>query len=202
MDKRKLHHQYRFIKKLQPRYFLIAAVFFLALGVFGMRSNYVQMSNLREKVYLADENGEDIEKPLRDLREYVYSHMNTDLSRGGNVSIKPPIQLKHTYDRLVKQEQERVKEANKRVKEEGERECADKFPQSGLNTSRVNCVAEYTRVNTTDPKLIPAELYKFDFISPTWSADFAGLSLLASLFFFAIFIIRLILGWLYKHKLS
>ena len=200
MDKRKLHHQYKSIKKIRAQYFLYIAIFFLAIGIIGMRENNLQMIDLREEVYLADEKGTDIEKSLRELREYVYAHMNTDLA-GGNVAIKPPIQLTHRYEHLVSQEQKRVNEINKKIKAEGERKCAQEFPNSGLNPSRINCVADYTRVNTVKPNQIPSELYKFDFISPTWSPDFTGLSLLASLLFFAAFAIRLAVGWWYKHEL-
>lgn len=201
MDKRKLHHQFKFIKKIRAQYFLFIAIFFLVLGIIGLRENNLQMIELREQVHIADEKSADIEKPLRELRQYVHTHMNTNLS-SGNVSIKPPIQLKHRYERLLEQERQRVSQVNQKVKEQGEQECARKFPGSGLNASRVNCVAEYTRVNTVDPKQIPSELYKFDFVSPVWSPDFAGLSLLASLIFFTVFIIRLILGWWYKRELD
>lgn len=200
MDKRKLHHQYKSIKKIRAQYFLYIAIFFLSLGIIGMRENNLQMIDLREKVYIADEKGTDIEKPLRELRQYVYTHMNTDLA-GGNVAIKPPIQLTHRYERLLEQEQKTANKTNKKVKEQGEQKCAKEFPASGLNPSRINCVADYTREHATKPKQIPSELYKFDFISPVWSPDFAGLSLLASLLFFAAFVIRLIVGWWYKHEL-
>ncbi len=201
MNKRKLHHQYKYIKKLRPLYFLIAVVFFLALGILGMRQNNLRMIELREKVYLADESGTDVEKPLRDLRQYVYTHMNTDLS-SGNVSIKPPIQLTHRYERLVSHEQKLADKTNKKVKEDGERVCANKFPATGLNPDRINCVAAYTRDHAVQPKQIPSDLYKFDFVSPVWSPDFAGFNLLAALILFAILAIRLVVGWLYKHELN
>lgn len=200
MNKRKLHHQLKFFIKVRPLYIFIIAVFLLALGVIGMRENNLRMVELREQVLLADERNENVEKPLRELREHVHSHMNTDLS-SGNIAIKPPIQLKSKYEQLVKQEQQRVDRANREIKEKGERVCAERFPAGGLNISRVDCVADYTRVNTVEPREIPSDLYKFDFISPTWSVDLAGLSLLGSLLFFAIFVTRLVVGWFYKRKL-
>lgn len=181
-------------------YFFLLAAFFLALGIIGIRENYLRMTELREQVFLADEKGVNIEKPLRELREYVYAHMNTDLS-GGDVPIKPPIQLNHRYEHLLEQEQKRVNKINKKVKQQAESKCAREFPASGLNSERVNCVAEYTSDNAVKPKQIPSELYKFDFISPVWSPDFAGLSLLASLFFFAMLALRLVIGWWYKIQL-
>ncbi len=201
MNKRKLHHQYKYIKKLRPLYFLVAAVFFLALGILGMRQNNLNMIKLREEVYLADENGTDVEGPLRELRQYVYTHMNTDLS-SGNISIKPPLQLTHSYERLASQEQQQADKINKKVKEEGERVCAVKFPVAGLNPDRINCVAKYTRDDAVAPNQTPSDLYKFDFVSPVWSPDFAGFNLLAALILFAALAIRLIAGWLYKHELD
>jgi preprotein translocase subunit SecF len=201
MDKRKLHHQFKFIKKIRPIYLFVIAVFFLALGIIGIRENYLQMTELREKVFLADEKGKNIEEPLRELREYVFSHMNTDLS-SGNVPIKPPIQLNNRYEQLLEQEQNRADKINKDVKEKAERQCAQEFPAAGLNSERVNCVAEYTSDNAVRPREIPSELYKFDFVSPVWSPDFAGLSLLASLFFFATFGLRLLIGLWYRHELK
>lgn len=201
MDKRKLHHQYGLIKKVRPQYFLYIALFFLAMGVIGMRQNNLHMIDLREQVYLADEKGTDVEKPLRELREYVYRHMNTDLA-SGNVSIKPPIQLTHRYERLVVEEQKKADKVNKEVKAKAESVCEQRFPAAGLNPDRINCVAAYTRENAVKPNQIPSELYKFDFVSPTWSPDFAGLSLLAALIFFTFFIIRLAVGWWYKYELN
>lgn len=201
MNKRKLHHQYKYIKRLRPLYFLIAAVFFLSLGILGMRQNNLNMIKLREAVYLADENGTDVEEPLRELRQYVYAHMNTELS-SGNVSIKPPLQLTHSYERLASREQKQAEKTNKKVKEEGEQVCANQFPAAGLNPDRINCVAKYTRDHAVAPNQTPSDLYKFDFVSPVWSPDFAGFSLLAALVMFAALAIRLIAGWLYKNELD
>ena len=201
MDKRKLHHQYRVVKKVRAQYFLYLAVCFLVLGVLGMRQNNLHMIDLREQVYLADEKGTEVEEPLRQLREYVFRHMNTDLA-SGNVSIKPPIQLTHRYEKLVVAEQKKAEKINKQVKTDSERECAQEFPASGLNPDRINCVAKYTRDHAVKPKQIPSELYKFDFVSPVWSPDFAGLSLLSALIFFALFTIRLFVGWWYKRQLD
>lgn len=200
INKRKAHHRLKVIKNIKPLYLLIVAVFFLTLGIIGLRQNNLQMAELREKVMLADEKAKDIETPLRELRQYVHSHMNTELS-SGNVSIKPPIQLKNRYERLVKQEQERVERVNRQVKKDAERQCASRFPSGGLNPDRINCVAEYTRQHAIEARSIPSELYKFDFVSPGWSPDLAGWGLLGALTFFALFVVRLVAGWWYKKEL-
>jgi len=200
LNKRKLNHQYGYLRHVKAWYLLILAVFFLALGIVGLRDNYSTMVKLREAVAKADQQNGDVETALRDLRQHVYAHMNTELS-SGNVAIKPPIQLTHRYQRLSEREAGRVKKVNQQVRARGEKLCARKFPAGGFNSPRVQCVAEYTRVNSTDGKTIPSELYKFDFISPGWSPDFAGINLLLSLLFFAGFATRAIVGWWYKLEL-
>lgn len=200
MDKRKLHHQYKRIRGVKSWYFLAASLIFLAIGVQGLRQNNIEAIRLREEVVKADANNKDVEKPLRDLRQHIYSHMNSDLS-SGSTTIKQPIQLKNRYERLVAAEAKRTKANNADVQKEAQRVCASRFPAGGFNTARVACVADYLSENAAKEKSIPPELYKFDFVSPAWTADKAGLSLLAAGLLFIIFIIRAVTGWWYRYEL-
>lgn len=200
LNKRHLHHQYRKIRAFKPWYFLAIAVVFLLIGIFGLRQNSLKVVELRDAVYAADEQNGDVEGALRDLRGFVYSHMNTNLS-SGNFSIKPPIQLKHRYERLASAEAERVKALNIEIQKKAESLCAAQHPGAGFNSARVSCIAEYMRVNAATENDVPSELYKFDFVSAPWSFDAAGIGLLGALIFFAIFILRLAVGWWYKYEL-
>lgn len=200
LNKRNLHHQYKKIKGFKPWYFLAIAAVFLTIGIFGLRQNSLKVVELRDAVYKADEQNGDVESALRDLREYVYSHMNTSLS-SGDFSIKPPIQLKHRYERLAAIEDEKVKAQNIEIQKKAEAECAAKHPEGGFNSARVSCTAEYMRVNAATEKEVPSELYKFDFVSAKWSIDAAGIGLLGALLFFAAFILRLAIGWWYRYEL-
>lgn len=200
-NKRRLNYDYKRLKKIKSKYLLFLALFFLVLGIYGIRQNYSNMVKLRTALEVADEQNGDVETALRNLRGYVYSHMNTDLS-SGNVAIKPPIQLKYRYERLTKLEEKKVKQSNEAVKQKAEQICGAKYPAGGYNSPRVACVAEYVRVNSVDAKPIPSDLYKFDFVSPTWSPDMAGISLLLSLVFFSALVVRLITGAWYRSKLD
>lgn len=200
LNKRNLHHQYKKIKVFKPWYFLAIAAVFLAIGVFGLRQNSLQVVELRDAVYKADEQNGDVEGALRELRKYVYSHMNTDLS-GGDLSISPPIQLKYRYERLAAMEEERVKAENLEIQKKAESTCAGQYPTAGLNSARVSCVADYMRVNAATEIEVPAALYKFDFVSAPWSFDTAGIGLLGAGVFFAAFITRLAIGWWYRYEL-
>lgn len=113
------------------------------------------------------------------LREYVHSHMNTSLSTG--TSVYPPIQLKHTYDRLVSAEQKRVAAINEKIYVNAQDYCEKQNSADFSGRNRVPCIEKYVSDRGQKEKSIPDALYKFDFASPTWSPDFAGWSLLAAL---------------------
>ncbi len=179
---------------------LVASLACLVIGVIGLRQNNLEMVRLRQNLSAVDKNNGDVEKALRELRTFVYGHMNTDLS-SGDFSIKPPIQLNYRYERLTKNEADRVKKLNKSIQAKGEAKCAAKYPAAGFNSPRVACIAEYMRVNGVTESSVPSELYKFDFVSPRWSPDMAGLSLLGSVVFFVLFIIRSIVLWWHKRRI-
>ncbi len=168
---------------------LISAVIF----VVSMRSNYSEMVELREAVKVADENNKDVEKALQNLREHVHSHMNTDLTSGAN-AIRPPIQLKGEYERLLKKEQSKVKQANENVAEKAKSICASRYPAGGLNPPRVACIQDYIQENSVEVGGVQDDLYKFDFVSPKWSPDLAGFSLVVLIASLSAFMI----GAIYK----
>ncbi len=197
-NKRKLNYYHRRFHLVNPWIFLVISVVFLGMAVYGLRQNNFTMIRLREAVFVADKNNKDVEKPLQELRDFVYGHMNTNLSSGAN-AIKPPIQLQGRYNRLVEANKENIKAENEAVQNRGEAICAQKYPAAGFNAPRVTCVQKYVAENAkTASDDIPAELYKFDFVSPRWSPDLAGISLLFSFLFFVLFVLRLIVGRIYK----
>src|SRR3989338_6322415 len=94
--------------------FAVLLVIGLAVSTMALRANNQHMIQLRSVAYEADKAGSGVEEALDNLRGYVYAHMNTNLASGGN-AIKPPIQLKYSYKRLVKAEQQRINQANDRI---------------------------------------------------------------------------------------
>lgn len=155
----------------------ILGLFFLVIAIISLRSNYSHMVKLRAAVSVADEQNGDVNKALNDLRSYVYSHMNTNLS-SGNAAIKPPIQLKYTYERLANSAEQNAKVVNDKVMADGESVCGAQYPGGGYNPSRVDCVQKYIGAHSVSANPIQEDLYKFDFVSPSWSPDLAGFSLL------------------------
>ncbi len=158
------------------------------------------MLRLREAVYVADKNNGDTESALKDLRVYIYSHMNTSPSSGG-IAIKPPIQLKYTYERLVLAEKARVAAANTKIYSNAQSYCESQI-DSFSGRSRVPCIEDYVAKNGVNEKPIEDSLYKFDFVSPKWSADVAGISLLVSIVSLVVFAVLFLLDKWARWELS
>jgi hypothetical protein len=152
------------------------------------------MLNLRTALYQADKNNTNISQKLDALQAYVTTHMNTDLSTGPN-SVYPPIQLKYTYQSLNNAEQQQVAAINAKLYTAAEAYCQQQNPVSFSGSTRVPCVEQYIQQNGAKAQPIPTALYEFDFVSPTWSPDLAGWSLVASIVLFTLFVT----SWITRH---
>lgn len=184
--------------------FLVSATILCSvIAVLSLRANNLRMIELRDAVYAADEQNGDVEAALRELRQFVYGHMNTNL-RQGTTSSEPPIQLVGRYNRAVAAEQARVAAlgGSNQVYVAAQKECEN--PNVPL-TVRAQCVQDYVTRNGTgvaEVKLPPKDIYTFDFASPRWSADLAGWSIVASGLFAVLLLGRIVYGKYMKSYLS
>lgn len=201
MNKRYLHHIWRKLRLLSPWYILFLFIIASVVCVTALRNNNLKMIELREAVYKADEKNGDVETALRNLRAHVYTHMNTDLASGSS-GIRPPIQLKGRYDRLLTAERERVAANNSKIYTDAQADCERRFPAGLSGGSRIPCIQEYIAQKGAHEKPIQDALYKFDFLSPRWSPDLAGWSMVAAALLLLLFITRLSVGFWLKHTLK
>lgn len=178
--KKHLHHYWTFFRAVKPVYIAAALAVMLTISIVALRHNNQTMGRLREAVYTADKNNGDVEGALRNLREYVYNHMNTDLSAGSN-AVYPPIQLKYTYEHLLDEAQAQAKQTNADVYTQAQAYCEKLYPDSFSGGPRVPCIRDYVSSHGVQLPTIPDSLYKFDFTAPTWSPDLAGWSLVVAL---------------------
>ncbi len=180
------------IKKVPLWVLFAASILMMFISALSLRANNQNMIKLRDAVFIADEQDGDVEKALQELRKYVYSHMNTDLAPGEN-AIRPPIQLKYRYERLVAAEQANSQTGSGDIYQEAQAYCEKQHPSGFSGSNRLPCIREYldTRgVRSTDTNVsIPEDLYKFDFASPRWSPDLAGWSLVIAVLLFAAFLV-------------
>ncbi|HWB38663.1 MAG TPA: hypothetical protein VG604_00275 [Candidatus Saccharimonadales bacterium] len=201
MNKRRLHHFWRTMRWIQPWYFLVIGVASSVICVYALRANNEHMVVLRQAVYTADQKNVDVEGALKALQAYVTTHMNTNLSAGPN-SVYPPIQLKYTYDRLVNEESAKAAEANTHLYTAAQNYCQAKIPTGFSGRYRVACIEKYVQTHDTSLPVIEDALYKFDFVSPIWSPDKAGWSMVIAAFSLVLFIVTWVgRRWL-KHTVG
>lgn len=178
MNKKSAHHTLVQLRRFQVKYLVLAAVVFGAIAVVALRHNNQRMAQLRQAVFTADERNGDVETALENLRGYVSAHMNTSLTSASN-GVYPPIQLKYTYNRLVQAAGNQTS-ADSSVYAQAQKACEAQIPTGFSGRYRLDCIEQYVEAHGGAPvSSIPDSLYKFDFLSPTWSPDTAGISLLA-----------------------
>ncbi|OGL34650.1 hypothetical protein A3F65_03035 [Candidatus Saccharibacteria bacterium RIFCSPHIGHO2_12_FULL_47_16b] len=174
--RKKIAHGVGRLLKIPYPVFVALFIVGVVVSVLALRANNQQMIKLRDEVFASDKAGTGTEEALANLRSYVYSHMNTNLASGGN-AIKPPIQLKYTYERLTAAEQAKTEAANSKIYTDAQEYCQAKIPAGMSGSGRVSCVADYVTSHGVKVKAVPAGLYQFDFLNPAWSPDLAGWSL-------------------------
>lgn len=189
MDKKFFKRFHARIKHINLWALLVLTLISGIVCALSLRHNNVTALKLRDKVTQTDKENGDVETALRELRTYVYAHMNTNLSSGQN-AIKPPIQLKYRYERLLEAQQKQVSVENAKIYSDAQAECERQFPKGLSGSGRIPCVTSYIASRGVAQTPIQDGLYKFDFVSPTWSPDLAGWSLVVASISFALFVIR------------
>lgn len=156
---------------------LVLFVLSLPLTAYLLRSNNVKVHELQAVVVELDEssNGdiEQIEPALIEMAEYSLNHMNADIS----------VTLENRYvvytESLLKNQEEEASEYRAKVFSDAQRKCAG-LPVSG--TAKIDCVQSYisSQPGVSAPELPPVDLFFYEYASPTWSPDAAGISTLIS----------------------
>lgn len=165
------------IRPIKVEYILVLLVLSICVNVYALRANNIKMGELRTAVYTADQNNANVVSALQNLQRFVTSHMNTSLTAGAG-SVYPPIQLKFTYQRLQDAANQAASQANADLYTEAQKYCEQQNSTDFSGRNRVPCIESYvSNHGGPAPKAVPDSLYKFNFISPTWSPDLAGWSL-------------------------
>jgi len=187
----------------------LVIIFILACFVSAtfLRLNNIGMVERRSAVYVADNVGDNkiTQNRLYDLQRYISAHMNTDIGKG--------VFLVSTYNRDY---QELISKASNDVNPNGniykkaQEVCAPQFKSysSAYLQCSLNELAKYPASSgLVDTVKLSPDAYVHSFISPVWSPDFAGWSLLVCVVILIMIIARatgvIILRFLLrKHKKS
>lgn len=190
MNKRRLHHYWRYARNIKTWQLLIIFLMFLGASVWALRQNSLGLEPRLQRVIVADERGEGIDEALRELGNYVTNHMNTQLER--------PVELAESYNRAVEETLERAQAtSNGEIYRRAQAACED---PNVLLSVRASCVQQYVIDNAPpgqeaeEVEFPDKALFTHEFVSPAWSADPAGFLVLLTVFLGLVLIARYIGG--------
>lgn len=160
-------------KRIKTGYLLIALLAGIFSSAYFLRQNNLKMVELRDAVIVADKTGKNLDQAIENLNTHIFNHMNTTTVR--------PIELVNTYNR---QAEAAIRAANTSSGKDVYKEAAAACEQRGVPlTSIAQCAAEYAaknspNVNPQKIQLPDKNLFTYSFVSPRWTPDLAGWSVL------------------------
>lgn len=160
---------------MKVRYLFVLAIMFAIVGVIGLRFNQSRVAELKQQVIAADRQGTGIEAALTELRSFVVAHMNTSTR----------VELAFSYERAAAEAKQTAEDnAEGEILSRAQAAC-DKPGVSSVEQAQ--CVRKYLQThgqpgdNPQPVELPEKSQFVHAFVSPLWTPDLAGLSLLAAL---------------------
>lgn len=179
----------RLLKKIKTWQLVVLLILTGFIAATFLRLNNIGMTQRRTAVINADSaedyDSEVVYDRLYNLQRYVTSHMNTNLGKG--------IFLENTYARSYRQAYEESQEnPNGNIYVKVQEICRPRF--SYWSQAYVQCtINELAKYPAQDTEFSPPDVnnYRHTYVSPLWSADFAGFFTLVFVVILIILIIRL-----------
>lgn len=194
-DKRQIKLSIKRLQQVKTWQLFVILILFGFVAATLLRLNNIDMVQRRTAVLNADKTGDvnAIKNRLIELQRYVTAHMNTDMGT---------IYLEGQYKRdTEKANNTAASDANPNgnIFKKAQEVCAPRYANLGhYSLGYQQCVQseidKYPAAQqlTSSLKLPKADSYRHSFISPLWSPDFAGFSVLICVFIIIVIIGRLI----------
>ncbi|MES2876655.1 MAG: hypothetical protein V4678_04260 [Patescibacteria group bacterium] len=205
-DKRRIRQGIGWLQRIRTWQLVLLLILVGVIAATFLRLNNIGMIERRTAVLNADKQGdpEVIRARLFDLQRYSSAHMNASSGT---------LYLEAQYDRDTQNSIAAAssRDAGDNINVQADQVC--RAQHGGYSQAYVQCfAAELAKfpsgVNAPDKANLPSpSLYRHDFSSPLWSADFAGFSVAICLFIVLIIVVRLIgilvlRGLLHRHYSS
>lgn len=196
-DKKKLHHWLRILRHVRVWHLVVLFLIAGGVSIEHLRENNLGMIERRNLVKQADEQQGDVQAALVELQRYVSSHMNTDM---GDKGIYLEKTYQRAYDRAV-QEGLQDDSATRSLYDAADAACHATFNRTQSFPAYTQCVAEKLAGQTANDPLsnarIPSvDLYRYNFVSPVWSLDAAGIWLAITVVLGVMLVLRIISFWI------
>jgi len=192
-DKRHVRKSIKDLQRVKTWQLLVLLVLVGFVAATFLRLNNIGMVERRAAVIASDDAGdsENTIRRLYDLQHYVSGHMNTDMGKG--------VYLEAAYKRDTQKVLDNASadsNPNGNIYKKAQEVCAPKF--SNYSAAYLQCttneLAKYPAAGDLlgAVKLPSASSYLHDFVSPIWSPDFAGWTVLVAGVILLMIVARLI----------
>ncbi len=206
-DQNRIKKNLKHLQVIKTWQLLVLLILMVFLSATFLRLNNVGMVQRRNAVLDSDKTGntQELTSRIYDLQRYSAAHMNADSG---------VFYLQQTYNRDVQalvSANSAQSTSNQSVNDAAEAVCHPQF--SSWSPAYVQCFVnelnKHTGPNSLPTVQLPSPaLYRYSFVAPLWSPDFAGWSvLLTGLIMIAIilrivtlFVLRLLLKRHYRHS--
>ena len=194
-DKRQIRKELRQLQKVKTWQLVILLILGAFLAATFLRLNNVGMVERRNAIEGADKAGDiqSIASRIYDIQRYAAAHMNATTG---------VFYLQETYNRDVKQAMAAASGESGGANSPQARAdaiCNPNLQSHGYSAAYQECMLnELTKAGqVADPtaltsKLPSPALYRYSFVSPVWSPDFAGWSLVVCAILLLIIVFRLL----------
>ena len=192
-DKRRIRRSMKQLQRVKTWQMVIVFVLMIFVAATFLRLNNIGMIERRTAVVDADAagNNQATLNRLYDLQRYVTSHMNTDMGKG--------VYLESTYKRDTQAAYTKASNdsnPNGNIYKKAQDICAPRF--TSYSYAYLQCTLSELSKYPASSNLISsvnlpqANMYLHVYISPIWSPDFAGWSVLICIAILTMIIARLI----------
>ena len=192
-DKGKVRRGIKQLQRVKTWQLVVLLILASFVAATFLRLNNIGMVERRSAVLSADEAGNisTTVNRLYDLQRYVTAHMNTDMGKG--------VYLESSYKRDVQTAYDKASadsNPNGNIYVKAQEACAPKFTR--WSTAYVQCttseLAKYPSAGdlAEEVQLPRADTYLHVFVSPLWSPDFAGWSVMVCLVLIVMIVVRLL----------
>lgn len=174
-------------RTIKTSYLLALLPIMVFFSAYFLRHNNLKMVELRNNVIAADKKGKGVKEAIEALNTHIFKHMNTTTVR--------PVELVNTYNREA---QAIITAASKSSSNNVYQKAAAACEQRGVPlTSVAECAAQYALSHSKDVSpqkvvLPDKDLFIYSFVSPRWTPDLAGWSVLITAVILLWFLVRLI----------
>ena len=182
VDKHALHHTLVVLRQARLWQLAVLLGALVLWSGFLLRQNNLHMVERRNLVMQADQNGTGTTAALTELQRYVTAHMNTSMGSSG-------LYLVDSYQRDYQQAIARAQQsggATGRAYTAADQDCRQLFSVPTEFQGYTQCISDRIAVAASPSapivavSLPAASLYHYNFVSPVWSPDVAGWTVLAT----------------------